>query len=170
MARRWLRLPGSKHRFATGVGVALAVFLGICLLPSWLNPEAEFAGRATLILAALAIAMSGWLVPRRPNIGRRMLIGLGSAVIAFIIVTRLLSTQPAPVWPIVLAGAASLYLWWLGILLFDLTFIWHRYIRRSVAIHTLAQWTHRKDAQPNPKMGLCSPPGMPKASPPGARP
>ncbi len=34
-----------------------------------------------------------------------------------------------PVWPVVIAGAAYLYLWWLAIVLFDLTFVWHVYIR-----------------------------------------
>ena len=38
-----------------------------------------------------------------------------------------------PLWPILLAGAAFLYLWWLAILLFDLVFVWHRYIRHSLA-------------------------------------
>ena len=33
------------------------------------------------------------------------------------------------IWPVFLAGAAFLYIWWLAILLFDLTFVWHLYIR-----------------------------------------
>ena len=36
-----------------------------------------------------------------------------------------------PVWPVFLASPAFLYLWWLAILLFDLTFVWHLYIRWS---------------------------------------
>ncbi len=36
-------------------------------------------------------------------------------------------------WPLFLAAAAFIYLWWLAILLFDLVFAWHRYIRHSVA-------------------------------------
>ena len=35
------------------------------------------------------------------------------------------------VWPVVLATFASLYLWWLAALLFDLIFVWHLYIRHS---------------------------------------
>lgn len=38
-----------------------------------------------------------------------------------------------PLWPLVLASAAFIYLWWLAILIFDLVFVWHRYIRYSVA-------------------------------------
>ena len=36
-------------------------------------------------------------------------------------------------WPVILAGTAFLYLWWLAALTFDLAFIWHYYIRHSVA-------------------------------------
>jgi hypothetical protein len=38
-----------------------------------------------------------------------------------------------PIWPVFLAGAGFLYLWWLAIVLFDLTFVWHLYIRWSGA-------------------------------------
>jgi hypothetical protein len=37
--------------------------------------------------------------------------------------------EQGPIWPVFLAGAAFLYLWWLAIVLFDLTFTWHLYIR-----------------------------------------
>ena len=40
----------------------------------------------------------------------------------------------APLWPIVMGGAAFLYLWRLSALVFDLVFIWHRYIRQSGAM------------------------------------
>ena len=117
----------------------------------------EYPGRLALLVVAFAIASSGWLLPRRPNIGRRWLIGFGTSVIAFIVVKRLAEGTMPPIWPVVLAGAAFLYLWWLGILMFDLTFIWHRYVRRSVAVETLLQWKHGRDAEPNSMMGLGAP-------------
>jgi hypothetical protein len=40
----------------------------------------------------------------------------------------------APLWPILLGGAAFLYLWRMASLIFDLVFIWHRYIRQSGAM------------------------------------
>ena len=124
------------------------------LLPANLV-DPDQAGRAALVGVAFLVAASGWLLPRRPNLGRRWLIGFGAAVVAFIVITRLGDgTSTAPVWPVMLAGAAFLYLWWLGILMFDLTFIWHRYVRRSVAVDTLRQWNHRRDARPNSLMGL----------------
>jgi hypothetical protein len=57
------------------------------------------------------------------------------------------------IWPVLLAGGAFLYLWWLATLLFDLAFIWQRYVRRSVANDRLLQWnpynlTARADDDP----------------------
>ena len=36
-----------------------------------------------------------------------------------------------PVWPVFLCGAALFYLWWLAVLTFDLSFIWHLYIKNE---------------------------------------
>jgi hypothetical protein len=44
-----------------------------------------------------------------------------------------------PIWPVVLAGLLFLYLWWLAALLFDLTFVWHRYIRHAVGLDRLKE-------------------------------
>jgi hypothetical protein len=54
-------------------------------------------------------------------------------------VGTVLATHP-PAWPVLLASAAFLYLWWLSTLLFDLTFVWHRYIRRSTSNKRLREW------------------------------
>ena len=43
----------------------------------------------------------------------------------------------AALWPIVLGAAAWLCLWRLAALVFDLVFIWHRYIRHSGAMNFL---------------------------------
>ena len=52
-----------------------------------------------------------------------------------------------PIWPVFLAGAGFLYLWWLAIVLFDLTFVWHLYIRWSGAQKYIDARLHR----PNPE-------------------
>lgn len=49
-------------------------------------------------------------------------------------------TKRPPVWPVLLAAAGFLYLWWLATLIFDLAFVWHRYVRRSVANQRLREW------------------------------
>jgi hypothetical protein len=50
-----------------------------------------------------------------------------------------LTTRP-PVWPVLLAAIGFLYLWWLATMIFDLAFVWQRYIRRSVANQRLGEW------------------------------
>lgn len=47
---------------------------------------------------------------------------------------------PRPVWPVLTAGAAFLYLWWLATLIFDLAFIWTRYVRGGLAVDRLHEW------------------------------
>jgi hypothetical protein len=54
-------------------------------------------------------------------------------------VKPLLTARP-PVWPVLLAGALFLYLWWLATLVFDLAFVWQRYVRGSVANDRLREW------------------------------
>lgn len=49
-------------------------------------------------------------------------------------------TDRPPVWPVVLHTALFFYLWWLATLLFDLAFVWQRYVRQSVANDRMAQW------------------------------
>jgi len=143
-----------------------AHFLGGALTGIVPAGDSDAAGRLAVIAAAAVIALSGWLLPRKPNWGRRCLVLVGTVVIAFLVGSRLLGAEAAgapPAWPVLLAGAAFLYLWWLAILIFDLSFIWHRYIRRSVAVDTLKQWKRGHDARPNPKMGLGAPVPPPAA-------
>jgi hypothetical protein len=54
-----------------------------------------------------------------------------------------LMTMSPPVWPVLLATAGFLYLWWLGALLFDMAFIWQRYVRGSVTNLNLRAWASR---------------------------
>ena len=56
-------------------------------------------------------------------------------------------TAREPVWPVLVAGAFFLYLWWLATLLFDLAFVWQRYIRRSVAHDRLREWRAGEPAE-----------------------
>jgi len=48
-------------------------------------------------------------------------------------------------------------LWWLGIILFHLAFVWHCYIRYSVTVRTLRDWQRHRDAQSDPYWGLGDP-------------
>jgi hypothetical protein len=62
-------------------------------------------------------------------------------------ITEILAAHP-PVWPVLLSGAAFLYLWWLAALIFDLAFVWQRYIRNSLATDRLMEWQGYKTGKP----------------------
>lgn len=62
-------------------------------------------------------------------------------------VTEVLAPRPA-VWPVLLSGAAFLYLWWLAALIFDLGFVWQRYIRNSLANDRLMLWSNYREPAP----------------------
>ncbi|SPB13879.1 hypothetical protein NOV72_01144 [Caballeronia novacaledonica] len=113
-------------------------------------------GKAVFVLAGFVCAISGWLAPRKPHWGRRILVALGTLMMVLIVGVRLWGDLAGkPIWPVVLGGAFFLYAWWLAILIFDLAFVWHRYVRNSVALDTLRAWReNRCDAQPKPIMSM----------------
>lgn len=130
---------------------SMASFVGEAVLPGNLEQQVDLpvAGRVAVLAVGVLIVLSGWLAPRKPRWGRRFLIGLGGILVLVIIAVGLgIDTDlidPAlrtskTLWPAVLGAAGFLYLWWLGILIFDLAFVWHRYIRQSVAIKQLNKW------------------------------
>lgn len=104
---------------------------------------------AWMPLAALgvtiAVVATGWL-PLGRRWGRRLLVLAGSALVLGLTAHHLWAVTDKPVWPLILAGAAFVYLWWLGILLFDLAFVWHRYIRHSVALRNCRAWWSGREA------------------------
>ena len=62
-------------------------------------------------------------------------------------VTDLLQVHPH-VWPVILGGAIFLYLWWLAALIFDLAFVWQRYVRNSVVNERLKEWHNLGGTKP----------------------
>ncbi len=174
VAARLPRLVKSKSGWRWH-GVALLAFL-VAALPSWLwlpQEVADFLGKnflglaavfgvsedregiAAVLLATALVASTGWIVRKRARFARHLLMGVGALVVSVMVVGRMIeaadskaSLSDTSVWPVVLAALAFFYLWWLGILLFDLAFIWHRYIRYSVAVRTLSEWHRGKDARP----------------------
>ncbi len=57
-------------------------------------------------------------------------------VLAVGLALRALSTSK-PEWPIVVGSIFFLYVWWLATLLFDLSFVWHSYVRWSTALQAM---------------------------------
>ncbi|HMJ90121.1 MAG TPA: hypothetical protein VK530_09910 [Candidatus Acidoferrum sp.] len=68
---------------------------------------------------------------------------------------KLIKPHP-PVWPIILSGVAFLYVWWLAALIFDLAFVWHRYIRDSDPMHQFRQCARLSKAQTQPAAASAS--------------
>jgi len=151
--------------------VALAAFCGGALL-FWvvLLPDvAEFlagpfanvvhdrmqdsiVGKLVFVAAGIVVALSGWFAPRKPRWGRRVIVGMGTLMTVLIVGVRLWGDlEDKALWPVVLGGVLFLYAWWLAILIFDLAFVWHRYVRNSVALDTLRAWRLQgRDAEPRP--------------------
>jgi hypothetical protein len=80
-----------------------------------------------LMIGLVSASLSKW----RPQWGMIPLISLGG-IAACMVLWKLLHSSPSALdrtlWPLVLANAGFLYLWWLSALIFDLVYIWHRFI------------------------------------------
>jgi hypothetical protein len=113
------------------------------LLPQDWNPET----RSAVILVGISAIISGapWLLKGRPGLGRRLMVGLGATFVGIAVIYGATESESFKagnqvMWPLVLSALAFIYLWWLGIVLFDLAFVWHRYIRNSKALCILRNW------------------------------
>ncbi len=133
------------------VGAGFYVLLVDAPRRSWLGFHAvdkDFLAKAawlptgiTLTVAAVIclVAVKGGRMRLRPKVqpwfhGMRPLLVPGIVIVAAIVIFRLASADKgtaAPLWPLLLGGAAFAYLWWLAALIFDLVFVWHRYIRHA---------------------------------------
>jgi hypothetical protein len=108
-------------------------------------------GVTTLIAAAVSTAIIGWVAARKSRWVRLVLVGVGTVAtvaLTVLVCQRLVQKTDAPLWPMVLAVAAFLYSWWLGILVFDLALVWHRYIRTPVCARALKAWREGRDLEP----------------------
>lgn len=93
------------------------------------------AGMGTVILATMVIALAYVFGAMFPLWGVTPLMLAGAIVVVGKVAGHLVTAKHAndigPVWPVFLATAAFLYLWWLAALFFDLVVIWHWYIRHA---------------------------------------
>lgn len=99
----------------------------------------QFPGLFTLIVALVVAAVSAVVSYLKPSWGMKPLIimcGAATAAVIFNIwhhheVIHKTLPKDASAWALLGSFAAFIYLWWLAALIFDLTFIWHRYIRMN---------------------------------------
>ena len=88
------------------------------------------------IVALLAGALASWF----PSWGTRILPIMGLFTIVWLMRDLILDApQKSELWPVALGGAVFFYLWRVTALLFDLVFVWHRYVRHAAARHSIAQ-------------------------------
>lgn len=96
--------------------------------------ETRRATLGVLMLSGLLSLIAGTAAIWSPYWGVRLLPSLGVvAAVALIVSLLQASDVTITLWPLVLGTAAFFYLWWLATLLFDLVFVWQRYIRHSAA-------------------------------------
>ena len=113
--------------------------------------DATEATIGVLLLAAVIVLLVTPISGRSEKWGGTKLLLIVGGIAIFLLVLNLViyaaktpGEHLGPMWPLLLASAAFLYLWWLAALLFDLAFVWHRYIRWSVIEDRL------RDAKPIP--------------------
>jgi hypothetical protein len=126
------------------VAASLAKTTGQPALPMglWLG-QVRAATVGVLVVAAMLALLGGLAASWFPAWGMRVLPSLG-AIVAFGLVGFLVWTVSEPdaqFWPLLLGIAAFFYLFWLSTLLFDLIFVWHRYIRHSAATVRVCELT-----------------------------
>lgn len=112
------------------------VFNGMALVP-----------KVAVVAAAVAAGMAFWLAGHRlpPRWGRITLVGCATAAGLATIAAQAWHAHSSDtlhfeLWPTVLAAGAFVYLSWLALLVFDLSFVWHRYVRNDKAHTVLRQW------------------------------
>lgn len=159
LVRHEVRWMGAAVASVALAGIAIA-FLPDVLVQALDRRLAGYldlpAGGARQLLqgAVVVLAGSSWFIMRGYLArSRSLLVGSGAVVCALLAADRQ-DLWTGPGLAVLGASAGFLLLWWLGIILFDLTFVWHRYIRNAVAVRTLRAWQHGTDAKPDRYWGL----------------
>jgi hypothetical protein len=110
-----------------------------------LQPRLGSVGSAFLVSVG-ACFLGRWC----PGWRMKPLLVLGTLFASAVLVHRIFGAVGGwerfskPVWPLIMAGLAFLYLWWLAALIFDLVFVWHLYIRFSLAQRILADLRRKR--------------------------
>ncbi|MSR62618.1 MAG: hypothetical protein EXS08_09270 [Planctomycetes bacterium] len=146
------------RRRGTRALACLAAIVGAAwLLALGLAPQALLPWSA--MLGTLGVTLVSWVLAfALPRLGLHALVYYGG-VLALLSLGGILANgavapscaQPPSHWPLVAATAGFLYLWWLAALLFDLVFIWHRYICVGEGLEQMAyiRQAERESAPPH---------------------
>jgi hypothetical protein len=132
-----LAVSMAAYGFAVTPETQVAVGETVC---GWINSATCDAGGllggasiAMYLVATLIAVVSGVAARLKPTSGHLALPAIGAAAALMIVYQLIITSGPTDVafWPIALGAGAFFYLWWLGALLFDLIFVWQRYVRNS---------------------------------------
>jgi hypothetical protein len=87
---------------------------------------------------------------RRSGRGQKPMIWIvGLVLLVFAIANEaMVDAHHGPLWRVIASILIFLYLWWLSSLLFDLAFVWHRYIRGDAARRFLRETVKRESFAP----------------------
>lgn len=142
------RIPRlTKNWFWRGSGLLIFLFFALgswsaAKLPSGVEPG------MTYVIVAGALALASWVAGMLfPSWGMRTLLIPGVLAVAYVAYDGFLRGSDGALWPVFPAAAVFFYLWWLVALMFDLTFVWHRYIRSGSPIAGEKSWAVAKAAK-----------------------
>lgn len=100
--------------------------------------------RFVVALLGALVTVLAWLARVSARQGRTLLLGAGLGIVGLVVAWLLYQApcrpETPPLWPVVLGMAAFFYAWWLGIVTFDLAFLWQTYVRGSTATKALHRW------------------------------
>ena len=109
--------------------------IGALFLETGRDPTRGVQGVA-VIAAVLAGALASWF----PSWGTRILPIIGLLAIIGLMGDLILDApKKSDLWPVAVGAAIFFYLWRITALLFDLVFVWHRYVRHAAARDTIAE-------------------------------
>jgi hypothetical protein len=139
------KLVNQDTRIAIGKALLLPIQAIAGMEFAVTEPVTTMVALGFALLLVVIATLIGW---RQPRSATKWLVVLISATVvglaSYLFVA--FSKTNSSLWPFFLAAAAFLYLWWLGVLAFDLVFIWHRYIRYSVVVHRSENFTAKSVA------------------------
>lgn len=145
-----VRVPRLTKMLSYRLGSYLTA-LGLIGLYTYLVINLGNGGIKRLILSVVVMFVASTLSWVFPHWGTKPLLITGGLAVAGITGFMIFSEyfqgifpaaaetngERGPLWPVFLATAGFLYLWWLAVLIFDLVFVWRLYIRGSKAVECM---------------------------------
>ncbi len=148
-SQKWFWIAGALFVVCSAIYwkcASLTTRDALAALPGFLLEKAGVTDAGDALLTAATIGfvcllsvVVAWWSRLYPRAGMKplMLWGGGTATLMIFILLNNKQEEPPSIWPVATALTALLALWWLAALLFDLIFVWHRYIRHEAATQHL---------------------------------